>query len=192
MQFENALVARICHDLITPFNAINIGVEALEMSQDAALLKTVKESTKKANAVLTFVREVFSEKSSDFAYTSAFLTKQISDFLSCYRISVQIKSNKANISVQIGRIVLYLAMVSKDAMPFGGELFVQIFDTEIICECVGRSVKSIDLSEEEVTSRNIFRQSLRKLLTQANYKPVISQSDDRVTIHAIFNQLYAL
>lgn len=192
MQFENALVARICHDLITPFNAINIGVEAFEMSKDAALLKAVKESTKKANAVLTFVRELFSEKSSDFAYTSAFLTKQISDFLSCYKISVQIESSKANISVQIGRIVLYLAMVSKDAMPFGGELSVQIFDTEIICECVGRPVKPIDLSTEEVTSRNLFQQSLRKLLAQANYKPVISQSDDRVTIHAIFNQLYAL
>lgn len=192
MQFENALVARICHDLITPFNAINIGVEAFEISKDAALLKAVKESTKKANAVLTFVRELFSEKSSDFAYTSAFLTKQISDFLSCYKISVQIESSKANISVQIGRIVLYLAMVSKDAMPFGGELSVQIFDTEIICECVGRPVKPIDLSTEEVTSRNLFQQSLRKLLAQANYKPVISQSDDRVTIHAIFNQLYAL
>lgn len=192
MQFENALIARICHDLITPFNAINIGVEAFEMSQDASLLKTVKESTKKANAILTFVRELFSEKSSDFAYTSAFLTKQISDFLSCYKISVQIESSKANISVQIGRIVLYLAMVSKDAMPFGGELSVQIFDTEIICECVGRPVKPIDLSTEEVTSRNLFQQSLRKLLAQANYKPVISQSDDRVTIHAIFNQLYAL
>lgn len=192
MQFENALIARICHDLITPFNAINIGVEAFEMSQDASLLKTVKESTKKANAILTFVRELFSEKSSDFAYTSAFLTKQISDFLSCYRIGVQIKSSKANISVRVGRIVLYLAMVSRDAMPFGGELSVQIFDTEIICECVGRSLKPINLSTEEATSRNIFHQILRQLLTQANYKPVISQSDDRLAIHAIFNQLYAL
>ena len=45
MQFENALVARVCHDLITPFNAINLGVEAFEATQDAIMLETIKEST---------------------------------------------------------------------------------------------------------------------------------------------------
>ena len=33
MQPETALVARICHDLITPLNAINLGLESLENSK---------------------------------------------------------------------------------------------------------------------------------------------------------------
>lgn len=182
MQFENALVARICHDLITPFNAINIGIEAFEMSQDAVMLESVKDSTKRANAILTFIRELFSVKSSDFTYTPASLTKYISEFLS--KIEVQLKSDKSNISVQVGQIVLYLATVCKDVMPFGGKLSIQIYDSEIICECSGQCLKTPDLSiNADITYKNIFQYYLQTLLSKANYKPVISQDDDRLTIH---------
>ena len=59
MQPEAALAARICHDLITPLNAINLGLESLEISNDAVILEGIKESTTKANIILKYIREIF-------------------------------------------------------------------------------------------------------------------------------------
>ena len=57
MQSEAAVIARICHDLITPFNAINLGLEAFEMSRDESLLASLRESVDKANVIMKFMRD---------------------------------------------------------------------------------------------------------------------------------------
>ena len=58
MQSEAAVIARICHDLITPFNAINLGLEAFEMSRDESLLASLRESVDKANVIIQIRKAV--------------------------------------------------------------------------------------------------------------------------------------
>ena len=47
MAVDNVLILRVCHDLITPFNAINLGLDAFEITEDRGILHDIKESADK-------------------------------------------------------------------------------------------------------------------------------------------------
>ncbi len=183
MQFENALVARVCHDLITPFNAINLGVEAFEATQDAIMLETIKESTAKANAILKFMRELFSSKTDEFFYTKTALQTFASEFLSGYKITFNLQTDMNEIPAMFGKIVLYLSAICKDLMPFGGDAIITLHDSAITCECNGRNMKTPDInSETELTYKTVIQHSLLKQLTQLKCQLIASQEENRIII----------
>ncbi len=183
MQFENALVARICHDLITPFNAINLGVEAFEATKDDLMFETIKESTAKANAILKFMRELFSSKGDDFYYTKTSLQTCAAEFLSGYKIAFNLQTEMNEIPAMFGKVVLYFAAICKDLMPFGGDATVTLQDSAITCECHGKNMKTPDINlETELTHKTVIQHSLLKQLTQLNCKLLASQEENKIVI----------
>ncbi|GHT91603.1 hypothetical protein FACS1894122_04290 [Alphaproteobacteria bacterium] len=185
MSSENMLIARVCHDLITPFNAINLGLEAFEMSSDMSLIENIKESTNKANAILKFTRELFSIKSDTFCYSVGALKNLISDILKFNNISFFLESDIDSIPNVAGKIIMYTAIVAKEIMPFGGIVISQLNDLsgEIMTRCGGKniSIPSVTFSGE-LTHRNIIRHCLLELLSKSGFELITKQDGGDVII----------
>ena len=97
MNADNILILRLCHDLITPFNAINLGIDALEISSEDSIIDGIRESTEKANSILKYMRELFSEND-DMQTTPQMAQAIILDFLNKYKITISIESKQNMIS----------------------------------------------------------------------------------------------
>ncbi|MDR1551259.1 MAG: hypothetical protein LBS14_01085 [Holosporaceae bacterium] len=182
---ESALVVRICHDLITPFNAINLGIEAFDASGDRLLLNEIKASVDKANAVLKFMRELYSIKSDSFCYSLVSLTHLVSAFLKKYNISFVLTSDFDSIPHIAAKIVMYNSLLAKDIMPLGGDVNVKIDDEvgEIVTVCSGKNLSVPNLNvEEELNYRNVLRISLLRLLEEAKFKVIAYQNDSKLII----------
>jgi hypothetical protein len=185
MHFEHALIARICHDLITPFNAINLGMEAFEATGDNSLLSSVKESADKANTILKFIRELYSARSDSFCYSRMSLNKLLGDFLKKYNISFDLKSDFENIPNVAAKIIMYNAVISKEIMPFGGTVVAKISDEsgEIITKCCGKNIAPPSFEETgECSHKNVMRLGLLKLLKESEFKIIAYQDGDQVII----------
>ncbi|MBR1734897.1 MAG: hypothetical protein IJ730_05560 [Alphaproteobacteria bacterium] len=191
MQSEKAIVARICHDLITPFNAINLGLEAFEMSRDESLLSSIRESVDKANCIMRFMRELFSDKSQMFCYSDTSLKQMIAEFLKFYNITFDLKSDMENVAYIAGKIIMYMAIVTKEIMPYGGMVTTTINDedSEISTKCCGRNIVVPQMkieNEENINQKNIIKQHLMLLLNESGFElTVISEGQDVIFIKKI-------
>ncbi|MDR1560806.1 MAG: hypothetical protein LBS23_00405 [Holosporaceae bacterium] len=185
MQQEEALIARICHDLITPFNAINLGIETYEESKDISLLEDIKTSVEKANSLLKFMRELYSIKYEVFFYSVISLNKLISDLLKNYNIKCDLESDIENISRTIGKIVMYNAIIAREIMPFGGNVVAKINNTskEITTICSGNKLLEIDINaSNEPDHKNIIRHNLAKFLEKIGAQATITKQESNVII----------
>ncbi|MDR1982987.1 MAG: hypothetical protein LBQ08_04300 [Holosporaceae bacterium] len=185
LKSENALIARICHDMITPLNAISLGFEAFETSGDKSLFNGIKESIDKANIILTFVRELYSEKSNTFCYSLKSLNQLVADFLEKYNISFELASGFENIPNIAGKIIMYNAVVAKEIMPFGGIVNAKIDDNsaEIVTVCLGKNVSIPNLNMDvELNSRNIMHVNLLQLLKESGFRIIAYQEESQVII----------
>ena len=183
MRNESALIARVCHDLITPFNAINLGLEAFDMSRDESLLNSIRESVDKANSLMKFMRELYSERSETFCYSSFSLKQLISDFLKFHSSSFELESDMENIANVAGKIIMYMAVVAKEIMPFGGSIITKIDDElgEITTRCSGKSISAPEMSFfGELNHKNIIRHSLVALLKESEFKLTVYQEGSDV------------
>jgi hypothetical protein len=182
MQPKNALIARICHDLITPFNAISLGIEAYEASGDASLLENIKESSRKANVILKFMRELYSEKSDTFRHSFVSLSGLISDFLSDRGIVIDIKFNADAIPHSIAQILMHNALMIKEFMPFGGTLTSHVDKNfnEITLSYSGKATSAPDLNlSDELSYKNIALNELIELLKEIGWElNVLSEAQD--------------
>lgn len=165
MQIENVLIARICHDLITPCNAINLGIEAYEMSEDKSLLSCIKDSASKANVILKFMRELFLAKDGEYQYPISFLQKLISEFLRIYNIECNFVTNDKDLSCCLGQIILYDAAVMKELMPMGGKVMFNVSDNYVNMVYSGNGIVELDtFPPQELTYKNILRFKLLEQL----------------------------
>lgn len=139
------MIARICHDLITPCNAINLGIEAFEMAEDRELITCIKDSATKANSLLKFMRELFSTKDVDFFYTKSFIETQSSDFLKIYNIDFKLASVGANIVYGSGKVILHTVAILKEIMPFGGQASCRVDDNLISFTYGGKGISELDI-----------------------------------------------
>lgn len=173
MNIENILIARICHDLITPLNAINLGLEAFEASRDDELLPIIKESVEKSNTIMQFMRELFSEHAESFCYTQISLNQSISDFLKFYNVSFNLRSDMEQIAYIAGKIIMYLAIIAKEIMPYGGSVEVQINDGigTITTKCTGKNmiIPEMDINQE-ITYKSVIKYKLLQLLEKSEMK----------------------
>ncbi|MDR3179416.1 MAG: hypothetical protein LBT70_00765 [Holosporaceae bacterium] len=184
MSTENTLIARICHDLITPFNAINLGLEAFEMSSDMFLIEDIKKSTAKANVTLKFIRELFSEKSDGFCYSVDSLKYVVADMLSVCGISYALESDIGNIPNVAGKIIMFTAIVAKEIMPFGGTATTNLSNMSgrIITCCSGKSVAIPSMVIHELSHGNIMRHYLIKLLHKSGFEMTSHKEGTSVVI----------
>jgi hypothetical protein len=179
---EDALVSRVCHDLITPLNAIGIGMEAYRTSLDPSLVDMIMESVGQANAVLKFMRELHSAKPESFCYTIPSLKELIANFLGD-RIAFNLTASVAKIPPVIGKITMYNALMAKEIMPFGGTITEDIAGNKISVHCQGRSITVPNMNQDiEPDHKNIFRIGLMDLLRKSNATVNISATDDGIMI----------
>jgi hypothetical protein len=182
---ENMLIARICHDLITPFNAINLGLEAFEMSSDMSLIENIKSSVNKANSVLKFNRELFSEKADTFCYSVNSIKQIVSDILRSSNILFDLESDIVNLPSIAGKIIMYTAVIAKEIMPFGGTVTTKVQDMsgEITTRCHGKSIAVPSMpTVDELTYRNVIRYSLLELLKQAGFELTVQHEGADIII----------
>ena len=189
MQPEAALAARICHDLITPLNAINLGLESLEISNDSIILEGIKESTTKANVILKYIRELFSTHDENFNYSTLNLNKIISEYLNSYKISFKLDSNVEGMAEIFGKLIMFSCIIAKSNMPFGGSVdcSFDMFLNEIKIDCRGKNISEIQISnnwrsEDEINSRSIFQYFWLKLQDENEVDCKITTGPDSVTI----------
>ena len=170
MNGESMLIARICHDLITPLNAISLGFEAFQISRDEDLMDCIRESVQKTNVIMKFIRELFSERCDTFCYSQFFLKQITSDYLKLDNISFDLKSDMDNIASIAGKIVMYMAVIAKETIPFGGSVVVKISDAscEIVTRCSGKSISIPEINiEKNLNHKNIIRYKLLSLLKES-------------------------
>lgn len=183
MSSDSVLIARICHDLITPLNAINLGFEAFEASHDESLLPSIRESVSKSNTIMKFMRELFSDRSEKFCYSQFFLKQLTTDFLKFYNISFDLKSDMEHIASIAGKIVMYMAIVSKEIMPYGGGLSIRISDSvgEIITRCSGENISMPDMNiDKEINYKNVIRYNLLNLLKRSELRMLVYKDGEDI------------
>ena len=173
MQSEAAVIARICHDLITPFNAINLGLEAFEMSRDESLLASLRESVDKANVIMKFMRELFSDRTQTFCHSALSLKQLVAEYLKFYNINFDLVSDMESVASIAGKIIMYMAIVAKEISPFGGNVFVKIDNekSEINTRCSGRNIAVPQMSlDEELNHKSIIRHKFLQLLQDSGFE----------------------
>lgn len=169
---ESAVIAKVCHDLITPFNAINLGLEAFEMSRDESLLSSIRESVVKANVTLKFMRELFSNRPSVFCYSAPSLKRTIAEYLELCNVKFDLNSDLESVASIAGKIVMYLGVISKEILAFGGSTEINIYDqkNEILAEYRGKNINIPKMSlEEEVSYKNVIRRNFLELLKNSGF-----------------------
>ncbi|MDR0580667.1 MAG: hypothetical protein LBG04_00940 [Holosporaceae bacterium] len=185
LRSENALIARICHDIITPLSAISLGLEALDISGDKYLLQGVKESLENANAFIKFIRELFSTKSNTFCYSQPSLQRLIADFLKKYRIQFELESDFQNIPSIAGKIIMYNTFIAKEIIPLGGTIITKIADNsgEITTTYTGsNTVVPCFRTDQEPDHKNVILLCLLKLLAESGLKITTYREDSKVII----------
>ncbi len=172
MPLENVLVARICHDLITPCNAISLGLDAFQSSNDKQMLSYVKEGVDKANTILKFTRELFSKKSDDFLYQARSLNDNISVFAKTYNIEASLSADTESISCKIGQSTLFFTAILRDLIPYGGKASFFVDSNSLKLVYSGQNIVAFKLfdSSQELTSRNVLLFKLSELLSEASAK----------------------
>jgi hypothetical protein len=186
MQLENALISRICHDLITPFSAISLGMEAFALSKEDALLENLQRSVAHANVILKFTRELFSSKSDTFYYANANLKQVVADFLQYHSISFDLKSDFDSIPNIAAKVIMYTAVIMKEIMPYGGVVttFVDDESSTITTRGSGNniSIPLMTMAPMELNHKNIMRYNLTKLLDACGFELKIMQEESDVVV----------
>ncbi len=175
MQTENVLIARICHDLITPCNAINLGLEAYEMSEDKGLLSCIRDSASKANVILKFMRELFLTKEEGYRYPVDFIQKLILEFLRIYNIDCNFVANDKDFPCSLGQIILYDSAIMKEIMPMGGKAMFNVSNDYINIVYTGNSIVELDtFPPQELTYKNVLRFKLLEQLRNFGFSVTCS------------------
>ena len=188
MQTENVLIARICHDLITPCNAINLGIEAYEMSEDRGLLSCIKDSATKANVILKFMRELFLTKDDGYFYPTDFIRKLILEFLRIYNIDCSFVTNDKELSCSLGQIILYNSAIMKELMPMGGKVMFNISNDYVNIIYSGNGIVELDtFLPQELTYKNVLRFKLLEQLKDSGFSVTSSIEKDEGKIMEIRN-----
>ena len=188
MQTENVLIARICHDLITPCNAINLGIEAYEMSEDRGLLSCIKDSASKANVILKFMRELFLTKEDEYFYPTSFVQKLVSEFLRIYNIECNFVTGDKELPCSLGQIILYDSAIMKELMPMGGKVMFNVSNDYVNIIYSGNGIVELDtFPPQELTYKNVLRFKLLEELKAAGFSVTYSIERDEGKIMEIRN-----
>jgi len=127
-----AVVARLCHDLIGPVGAVHNGVELAEESDTQAeaqeMIAMVKESAVQAWGRLAFFRAAFGSGGGQDSWSGKeildLLTRGLATKRLSFAVSGLLEDPEAEISLQHARIAFGLAMGAADSLPRGGVVTV--------------------------------------------------------------------
>lgn len=124
-----SLVARLCHDLISPASAIVSGVDLLEdptaadMKDDA--LNLISQSARKMVAVLAFARVAFGASASAESFQSDELRKLTEGVFASIRPELEWAVGPAVVNKPAARALLNLAQLGSGCVATGGTVRVE-------------------------------------------------------------------
>lgn len=127
-----AIVARLCHDLIGPVGAVHNGVELAEESDSAAeakeMIGMVKESAGQAWGRLAFFRAAFGSGGGQDAWSGKDIREILTGGLATKRLSFEVSGSLADseyeLSLDHARLAFGLAMGAAESLPRGGVVTV--------------------------------------------------------------------
>jgi hypothetical protein len=194
--YAELLVARLSHDLASAIGATNNALELLVVEDNlqmaTEILPIAAESSNRAAAFLNFFRFIYS---ANIAYDDhipvAVVYKLFSDYFNCYK---NIKANfeyhnEKKMQTQFAQLALNLAFITREFIPKGGGVFLNI-NKQITITIKSGSIKikpdimKILLDEEEInaTSDNINVHFSKYLLVKLGVTLNAQVNDDKIEI----------
>ena len=116
------LAARLCHDLASPLAAIDSGIELLNepgFQESPQALELISSSAAQAVASLRFLRSAFGGLG-EITGQATQVRDLASDWLRLRRIDLDWHIGAAQLSPEVGRLLLNLLAVAGEALPRGG------------------------------------------------------------------------
>ena len=126
MELATQMMAKLCHDFISPTGAIVSGVDLLEdptavdMRDDAVDL--IKTSSKKLACLIAFARVAFGASNTSESFSAKQIRSILDDSFSTMRgqLTLEIEDEQI-LSKTVARIVLNLGYLAGQALPTGGQ-----------------------------------------------------------------------
>lgn len=129
------LVAKLCHDFISPAGAIMSGLDLLEdpsaqdMKQEA--LNLISASAKKMVTLVHFARVAFGAATTSEAFSGKELNKILGDMFSTMRAELNFDIDPdMHFSKPAARALLNLGLIAGNALPVGGKARLEVIKTE--------------------------------------------------------------
>ncbi|MBX3515773.1 MAG: hypothetical protein KF815_02365 [Rhodospirillales bacterium] len=137
VQLAQMLCARLCHDLMGPAGAINIGLEFLseDKAETKETLELIAASARQVRSRLAFFRTAFAMASAERASSLAEARTLIEEFLKGSRVAVEWRSCEQSLkgvplvnSGDLSRLLLCLVLVAREWLPRGGTLAIDVHE----------------------------------------------------------------
>ena len=129
------LVAKLCHDFISPAGAIMSGLDLLEdpsaqdMKQEA--LNLISASAKKMVTLVHFARVAFGAATTSEAFSGKELHKILGDMFSTMRAELVFDIDPdLHFSKPVARALLNLGLIAGNALPVGGKARLDVTRTD--------------------------------------------------------------
>lgn len=137
VQLAQMLCARLCHDLMGPAGAINVGLEFLseDKAETQETLELVAASARQVRARLAFFRTAFGMASAQRAADLTEVRALIEAFLKGSRVALEWRPCERPLkgvafvnSGDLARLLLCLVLVARDWLPRGGTLAIDVHE----------------------------------------------------------------
>jgi histidine phosphotransferase ChpT len=137
VQLAQMLCARLCHDLMGPAGAINVGLEFLsdDKAETEETLELIAASARQVRARLAFFRTAFGMASAQRAADLAEVRALIEAFLKGSRVALEWRTSERCLKGvplvnggDLARLILCLVLVARDWLPRGGTLAIDVHE----------------------------------------------------------------
>lgn len=174
--YAQLLSSRLCHDLITPINAVYSGIELLQESatQDAETLDVLAQSAQTALRRLVFFRTAFGSGTAKSFTSLDPVETCLRDYCTPIGIDLTLDSSFENEETVdfplLGRMMLNLSLIACDMAPHGGSLTLSILQDH------GRLHGGLTLEGSIFEMREDIRTALTGKLKEADLSPQTIQA----------------
>lgn len=139
VQLAQMLCARLCHDLMGPAGAINVGLEFLndDQAETGETLALIAASARQVRARLTFFRTAFAMASAERAAGLGEARSLIEAFLHGSRVTLEWRTCARSLkgapqvnSADLARLLLCLVLVAREWLPRGGTIAIDVHERQ--------------------------------------------------------------
>jgi len=203
-QLATLLVAKLCHDFISPAGAIISGLDLLEdpsaqdMRQEAHNL--IAASAKKMVTLVQFARLAYGAATTAEAFSAKDIQSTLDDLFAGARANLELELESDRIVPKTAaRVILNLGLISVNLLPMGGvaRLTISVSDAlwQIALEATGPRVRiksevieglTGQTLSEGLTGQWIQPHWLHRVVSEAKGTLTLDNQPDKVAIKIVF------
>jgi histidine phosphotransferase ChpT len=136
------VIARICHDLISPIGAIGNGVELLlESNGPSPELDLIAQSADTARHKVNFFRVAFDGPRPGAMLSGSEFSQVLCDMFANARMQVSVINAPAHLSRDAARLLMLLTLCVENVLPLGGQLALEHGNGDWVFNGHGRRVE---------------------------------------------------